>query len=89
MLVGAALLGPHMRYVGKRVEAIEAEQATQVGATAVGAAAPAPAGHQGQAAGEGDDVVDEHVLEIESVRTVPRQPCIPDVDSAFRLHAAT
>ena len=58
-----------------------ATTATEVDAVAAGAATPKAADQDGAVAGA-------YVFHMESCRHVPRQPCLPDVRSAFSFHAA-
>ena len=109
-LLGFALLGPHMYWVGLRLEAIAEQQQREADAAAAaavaeaqaaakqkkaarwkkvtsrGAAAPPvpPLERQGSQAAEDDaEGEDDYVFEMETSRKMPRQPCVPDVRSAF------
>lgn len=90
-VLGLLLLGPHMWYVGNLVEKLErekkqaeaaakakaAKERRQGLASLSSSAPPAPDGAKAE-----DDVEEAYVVEVESFRSVPRQPCLPDVDCA-------
>ena len=75
---GLALFGPHMLYVGRRVDAIAAASAA-----APGASPPSV----GRSRSDEDDE-HEYALVMESSRAAPRQPCVPDLRSSFNVRAA-
>ena len=77
---GLALFGPHMLYVGRRVDAIAAASA----AAPPGASPPSV----GRSRSDEDDE-HEYALVMESSRAAPRQPCVPDLRSSFNVRAAT
>lgn len=78
-LFGFALLGPHMLYVGRRVDAIEAEHARELErAKALGAQPPPPVSPPADHASLGG-----YVLDQEAARSMPRRPCLPDVRCAW------
>lgn len=92
-LVGLAVLGPHMYWVGERIAAIEADEATRAQAAA-STNSPTPSSSTSSAPpkdGATDDDVDgpyAHVLELESARGEMRKPCLPDLKSAFSMSPA-
>ena len=122
-LLGLALLGPHMYWVGLRLEAIaEQQQREEKAAAAAAVAEAAEAARQKKAARwkrvtkgtaadppapppapplerqgssqaalaeeETEEGEDDYVFEMETSRKMPRQPCVPDVRSAFAFAPA-
>ena len=99
-LLGLAVFGPHMYWVGKRVEALEAAPPPPPTPIPAPAAAPDAAGSRvlggasggggGSAEGaEGGGEEDEslYVLENEGTRRTPRRRCEPNVRCAYRVSA--
>lgn len=80
-LVGAAVLGPHMWWVGQRVVAIDEQAQAKARAEADEKAA---ADHL-KAAQESirPEKEDWYVFEMPSVRQLPRQPCVPQLRRAY------
>ena len=99
--VGFILLGPHMLYVGRRLEAIERQQqiderqrlqreerarAQHESSKTPSTTAAAPAATPDSS--KPDDHDYEYVFEMGSSRSLPRQPCLPDVSSSYSLTPA-